>query len=96
MISHEYTSFERETTTQQLSEFPPTADGSEHPWLLLSKREQEVLALVSRGLTYAAVARSLRISVHTVDTYLRRIRRKTSISSMAELAIVAYTGSSKS
>lgn len=59
-------------------------------WALLSKREREVLLHVAGGLTYAATARRMSLSKHTVDTYLRRVRRKTGANTLAELAILAF------
>jgi DNA-binding CsgD family transcriptional regulator len=56
---------------------------------LLSPREEEVLCHLVEGLTYAAIARRMGLSVHTVDTYLRRIRRKTSACNTAQLVMLA-------
>ncbi|MER5640777.1 helix-turn-helix transcriptional regulator [Kitasatospora sp. NPDC002227] len=56
----------------------------------LSRRESEVLALLARGATYAAIARDLRLSPHTVDTYLRRIRAKTGATGQVQLTLLAY------
>jgi len=54
----------------------PTPEDS--PWQVqLSDREREVLRHLAAGLTQQQVARRLRISPHTVDTYIRRIRKKT-------------------
>tara|TARA_B100000609_G_C17222923_1_gene441902 strand:+ start:4097 stop:6994 length:2898 start_codon:yes stop_codon:yes gene_type:complete len=45
----------------------------QHPDLQLSKREREVLTLLSRGLTNKEIAQALSISHHTVGTYLKRM-----------------------
>jgi DNA-binding NarL/FixJ family response regulator len=45
------------------------------PKRALSTRQQQVLALLARGLTRDAVARELSISTHTVDSHMDRIFR---------------------
>jgi DNA-binding CsgD family transcriptional regulator len=42
----------------------------------LSKREREIVKLKRKGETDKGVAERLKISVHTVDQHLRRIRAK--------------------
>ncbi|MEU2668771.1 response regulator transcription factor [Streptomyces sp. NPDC007164] len=56
---------------------------------VLSRREQQVLGFIADGLTHAQVARRLAISQHTVDTYVKRIRRKLRVGNKAELARAA-------
>ncbi|MFF0747383.1 response regulator transcription factor [Streptomyces sp. NPDC004111] len=55
----------------------------------LSARELQILRLLLDGSTYPAIAHHLRLSPHTVDTYLRRIRAKTGASNQFQLAVVA-------
>ncbi len=55
----------------------------------LSGREQQVLEMIARGLTHHQIARSMRISRHTVDTYVKRIRSKLNLGNKAELTRVA-------
>ncbi|AJT61909.1 hypothetical protein T261_0218 [Streptomyces lydicus] len=55
----------------------------------LSHREQQVLRHIADGHTYAATARRIGISVHTVDGYLRRIRSKSGARTQAELIRLA-------
>ncbi|MER6999397.1 helix-turn-helix transcriptional regulator [Streptomyces sp. NPDC000410] len=55
----------------------------------LSLREQQILRHIARGHTYGATARRIGISVHTVDSYLRRVRAKFGIHSHAELIRLA-------
>lgn len=50
----------------------------------LTKREQQVLALISRGLRNIDVAQHLGVSESTVATHLKSIYRKLGISSRAE------------
>lgn len=52
--------------------------------LALSKRELEVLGLVTKGFTAEEIARLMQISVHTVQTYVRRVYSKLKVSSKAE------------
>ncbi|MFF5128219.1 response regulator transcription factor [Streptomyces syringium] len=58
---------------------------------LLSEREREVLGHLADGHTYAAIARRMGVSAHTVDTYLRRIRGKTGINNRTQLAVLAVS-----
>ncbi|MCX4409535.1 MULTISPECIES: response regulator transcription factor [unclassified Streptomyces] len=58
-----------------------------HP---LTGREQQVLARLATGATYEAIARELKISPHTVDTYLRRLRSKTGSANRTQLVHLAF------
>ncbi|WP_447037091.1 response regulator transcription factor [Streptomyces sp. DSM 118878] len=51
----------------------------------LSHRERQVLAHIAAGLSHKQIARRLGISVHTVSTYLRRIRSKRTAPTVAHL-----------
>lgn len=55
----------------------------------LSPREQTVLQHIADGLTHDQIARRLKISKHTVDTYIKRIRSKLRLGNKAELARAA-------
>ncbi|QBJ93580.1 LuxR family transcriptional regulator [Streptomyces seoulensis] len=55
----------------------------------LSARECEVLTHLADGLTHASIARRMRLSPHTVDTYLRRIRGKTGSPNRVQLLRLA-------
>jgi DNA-binding NarL/FixJ family response regulator len=55
----------------------------------LSAREEQVLALVAKGLQIADVARALEISSNTVCSHLKNIYRKRRVSSRAEAALEA-------
>ncbi|WP_370421483.1 response regulator transcription factor [Streptomyces sp. QH1-20] len=57
----------------------------------LSEREREVLGHLADGHTYAAIARRMGVSAHTVDTYLRRIRGKTGVNNRTQLAVLAVS-----
>lgn len=51
----------------------------------LTAREQQVVSLLLRGDSAQQIARTLRISVHTVRTHVRSIHEKMGVSSRAEL-----------
>jgi DNA-binding CsgD family transcriptional regulator/tetratricopeptide (TPR) repeat protein len=55
-------------------------------WDSLTRSERAVTDLVSEGLTNREVARRLHISPHTVNTHLRHVFQKLSVSTRAELA----------
>ncbi|MEJ7845238.1 MAG: response regulator transcription factor [Acidimicrobiales bacterium] len=52
----------------------------------LTPREREVLRLIARGYTYKEVARSLTISVKTVETHVSAVLRKLQLSTRHQLA----------
>jgi DNA-binding NarL/FixJ family response regulator len=68
----------------------PTEDGTDSA---LSAREHQVLRHIAGGLTHRQVARTLGISQHTVDTYVKRIRVKLGVGNKAELTRAAMSGS---
>ncbi|WP_405770651.1 helix-turn-helix transcriptional regulator [Actinacidiphila glaucinigra] len=55
----------------------------------LSQQEQRVLAHMADGLTYSAIAQRMKLSRHTVDTYIRRIRAKTGARNRMQLLLHA-------
>jgi DNA-binding NarL/FixJ family response regulator len=55
----------------------------------LSPREREVLELLARGYLYKEIADMLKISVQTVNTYIRRIYEKLHVRSRAQ-AVAKY------
>lgn len=59
--------------------------------ILLSKREQEIVARVAEGLTNREIAEQLRLSEHTVKNYLFRIFDKLGISGRVELVLYALS-----
>ncbi len=56
----------------------------------LSKRENEVLALLAQGYLYKEIADALGIRLDTVNTYIRRIYEKLHVHSRAQ-AVARYT-----
>jgi len=53
--------------------------------LLLSRREQEILILISKGLTSQSIGKQLFISKFTVETHRKNILRKLELNSSTEL-----------
>jgi DNA-binding NarL/FixJ family response regulator len=70
-------------TEQLLSGLTPTSQRPPHE--SLSKREMEVLLLLSKGVTLTKIAESLFVSVKTISTYRARILEKFGMQSNAEL-----------
>ncbi|MFD6833532.1 response regulator transcription factor [Streptomyces diastaticus] len=56
-----------------------------------SGREREVLGHIARGATYREIARRMDVSLHTVDTYVRRIRAKTGARNRTHLLLLALS-----
>lgn len=62
-----------------------TRSSQRPPHEALSKREMEVLLLLSKGVTLTRIGESLQLSVKTVSTYRARILEKFGMESNAEL-----------
>jgi DNA-binding CsgD family transcriptional regulator/tetratricopeptide (TPR) repeat protein len=60
-------------------------------WDGLTASERAVSALVAEGLTNREVARRLHVSPHTVNTHLRHVFQKLSVTTRAELAAKVVT-----
>jgi len=71
----------------QARELEKTSDQAED--YRLTKREQEVLTLVAKGLTRKEVAEALSIGLYTVADYIKNIYRKLKVSSRAEATLEA-------
>lgn len=56
--------------------------------LQLSPREKQILLLTAQGEGVKSIARTLEISVHTVDTFRRRIYQKLGVSNAASAAAI--------
>jgi DNA-binding NarL/FixJ family response regulator len=56
---------------------------------ILSPREQEVLSLIARGFSYAEIARLQDLSVHTIQTHIKRLYAKLSVHSKSEAVFEA-------
>ena len=60
----------------------------------LSKREMEVVTYVAQGLTNREIAKSLKLSEHTVKNYLFRVYDKLGVSSRVELLFMTLSRTS--
>ena len=60
-------------------------DNDDNPYLLLSKRELEVLRYLARGYSLAEIGSQLHLSLKTIETYKTRIFAKLDISKKSEL-----------
>jgi len=63
----------------------------EEPWIaerpaILTRREEDVAILVSRGLTNRQIATKLSIAEHTVASHVAKIRKKLGLSSRSQLS----------
>ena len=74
-----------------LSEVPTLRVVNSNGRLLLTPREEQVVALVADGLTNRGVAVELGLSEHTIKKYLLRIFDKLGISSRVELVLYAMS-----
>ena len=74
-----------------LSEVPTLRVVNSNGRLLLTPREEQVVALVADGLTNRGVAAELGLSEHTIKKYLLRIFDKVGISSRVELVLYAMS-----
>ncbi len=79
-------------TARLLSTFARGTDRGKlaQPATPLTEREEEALALVSRGLTNAEIADELRVSLSTVKTHLTSLMTKLDVRNRVELAIWAH------
>lgn len=58
--------------------------------VVLSRREQEVLEFIARGFSYAEIARQQGITVHTVQTYIKKLYGKLAVHSRSEAVFEAH------
>ena len=81
------------TSAQRLDEalagLGQTGGGDEPVGVALSRREQEVLALVAEGYSNKAIARTLFISPNTVKTHVASLLTKLRADSRVQLATMA-------
>jgi len=78
-------------TRKLIREFARQPPASPRPSLdVLTDREQDVLALVARGLSNAEIAAELFITLATVKTHVSRLLAKLAARDRAQLIVVAY------
>ena len=68
----------------------PASDGVPSKLAELTARERDVLRLIARGLTNAAIADELIMSGATVKTHVNRIFRKLGVTERAQAVVLAY------
>jgi non-specific serine/threonine protein kinase len=73
---------ESDPSTVPVHERSPVAE----PMGNLTRREQEVVVLVARGLTNRRIAQELFLSERTVDAHVRKILKKLGLRSRAQIA----------
>jgi non-specific serine/threonine protein kinase len=78
-------SAQEEPVPPTLSTAPEEPNVTEPP-PILTRREEEVAALVARGLTNRQVASELSISEHTVANHVAKILKKLGLHSRSQLA----------
>ncbi len=61
------------------------ATGDGHPASALTAREQQVMEMLSRGLTNREIAEQLQISIKTVDTHRGHVLKKLNLRNNSEL-----------
>jgi DNA-binding NarL/FixJ family response regulator len=62
-----------------------TSEGQKERLLALTEREREVLQLLTEGSSSKYIAKTLHLSVRTIETHRRQIMQKLNIHSIAEL-----------
>lgn len=70
-------------------EVQQTLNNNETPDIVITRREKEVLLLISEGLTNAEIAEKLFISVTTVDTHRKNLLAKFNTRNIAALITTA-------
>jgi predicted ATPase/DNA-binding CsgD family transcriptional regulator len=76
----------RERDLQSHTTTVPVPTNEQTSFAHLTRRELEVLKLLTQGMTNAQIAESLTISLSTVDTHLRSIYNKLGVSSRVQAA----------
>jgi DNA-binding NarL/FixJ family response regulator len=84
-------SIEVQWIIQALGERKPTRIVSAKGTALLSKREEQVVDLVTEGLPNIEISKKLGVSAHTVKNHLFHIFNKLGVSNRAELLLYALS-----
>ncbi len=74
----------KETQIAPVARNAATAPAEDDAVVSLTKREQEVLEYIARGFSYAEIARLQGITVHTVQTYIKKLYTKLAVHSRSE------------
>ena len=84
-LARHHSRAERESQANEPFALNTSAQASD----LLTPREHEVLALIARGYSYAEVARLQNVTVHTVQSHIKRLYHKLAVSSKTEAVFEA-------
>ena len=77
-------------TRKLIREFARKSPASRPSLDVITEREQDVLALVARGLSNAEIATELFITLATVKTHVSRLLTKLAARDRAQLIVIAY------
>lgn len=88
-VLSKYRSLQEESRPAEAAPAVPVAAPVVPGRALLSKREQDVLALIARGFSYAEIARLHALSVHTVQTHIKNLYGKLAVHSKNEAVFEA-------
>jgi DNA-binding NarL/FixJ family response regulator len=72
-------------TTRLLRRFDDLPSSSQDPIKTLSNRELSVLQMIGEGLTTQQIARRLKLSIKTVESYRENIKKKLDLKNSMEL-----------
>jgi DNA-binding NarL/FixJ family response regulator len=73
-----------------LTETPPAAlSRSEGPWRELTRRQRDVLALISEGKPNKLIADALNMSESTVKAHVKQIIRRLNVANRTQAALLA-------
>ncbi len=72
------------STSSSLAALASPGEGKMSAPVSLSRREQEVLEHIARGFSYMEIARLQGITVHTVQTYIKKLYGKLAVHSRSE------------
>lgn len=57
--------------------------------IMLTKRESEVLTLAAKGLSNPEIAAQLKLSMHTVKSYIEKIYHKFGVHNKVQMVVLA-------
>lgn len=79
-----------DSPSESSSESPPQQRNASPQLLQLTSRETDVLIMIAQGMVTKEIARSLELSVHTINDNVKSIYKKLNINSRAQAAALAF------
>lgn len=79
-------SYKNSNGTYEMERFEPTATNEK---VLVTKRERDIIRLLSKGLSSRQIAEQMSLSTHTINTHRKNILNKTSTHNVVELVSYA-------